>query len=228
MLEILLSQRVRLKFWGADSAHTLDTPTVSRLSRLFDGGARGVPGLSDLAWWGAPLSRPLSQQHRNEPQHQVHQPQLGTTSISSWRGIRGRDRIIKDPRPTSRLQCIRRPHVTMLPTLARRMAQAAGKATTTNTATASSASSISSPSRLKKVWPPDFSKLSKQEQLHFEKRYKRRVSHIAQRPRWNKMIQLAQLTTITCMGQAPRWLRGWILTVGSCRGVQRHVHGLEG
>ncbi|KAK0740427.1 hypothetical protein B0T18DRAFT_330581 [Schizothecium vesticola] len=86
----------------------------------------------------------------------------------------------------------------MFPTLARRMAQAAGKATTTNAATASSASStIPSPSRLKKMWPPDFSKLSKQEQLHFEKRYKRRVSHIAQRPRWNKMIQLAQLTTIT-------------------------------
>lgn len=144
--------------------------------------------------------------------------------------IRDRDGIIdiKGPLPTGGLQSIRRPHAAMLPTLARRMAQAAGKATTTNTATASSASSISSPSRLKKVWPPDFSKLSKQEQLHFEKRYKRRVSHIAQRPRWNKMIQLAQLTTITCMEQASVVWRGWALTVGSCRGVQRHVYGLEG
>ncbi|KAK1834521.1 hypothetical protein QBC39DRAFT_343302 [Podospora conica] len=85
----------------------------------------------------------------------------------------------------------------MFPTLARRMAQAAEKAATKSKATTSSASSLSSPSRLKKVWPPDFSKLSQQEQLHFEKRYKRRVAHIAQRPRWNKMIQLAQLTTIT-------------------------------
>ena len=85
----------------------------------------------------------------------------------------------------------------MFPTFVRRMAKAAGEATKTATATASS--TITSPYRLKKVWPPDFSKLSKQEQLHFEKRYKRRVSHIAQRPRWNKLIQLAQLSTITCM-----------------------------
>lgn len=51
--------------------------------------------------------------------------------------------------------------------------------------------------KTKKVWPPDFSKLSPQEQFRFEKRYKRRVKHISARPRWNKMVKLAQLFSIT-------------------------------
>jgi hypothetical protein len=76
----------------------------------------------------------------------------------------------------------------MLPTIARRMAQAAKP----------QISASIGPSKLKKQWPPDFSKLSPQEQLRFEKRYKRRIHHIAQRPKWNKMIQLAQLFTISC------------------------------
>ncbi|KAK0613350.1 hypothetical protein B0T14DRAFT_569410 [Immersiella caudata] len=75
----------------------------------------------------------------------------------------------------------------MLPTLVRRMAQA-GKP---------HVEFALGPSKLKKQWPPDFSKLSPQEQLKFEKRYKRRIHHIAQRPKWNKMIQLAQLFTIS-------------------------------
>jgi hypothetical protein len=56
-------------------------------------------------------------------------------------------------------------------------------------------------SRLKKVWPPDFSKLSPGEQLKFEKRYKRRVRLAAARPLWNKVIKLTQLFSITCMGR---------------------------
>jgi len=77
---------------------------------------------------------------------------------------------------------------TMLPTLVRRMAQAAKPQIPTPAA----------PSKLKKVWPPDFSKLSPQEQLRFEKRYKRRLRHIAQRPTWTKMVKLAQYFTISC------------------------------
>ncbi|EGO56062.1 hypothetical protein NEUTE1DRAFT_146847 [Neurospora tetrasperma FGSC 2508] len=49
----------------------------------------------------------------------------------------------------------------------------------------------------KKTWPPDFKTMSPQEQLKYEKRYKRKIHHIAQRPRWNKMVQLAQLGTIS-------------------------------
>ncbi|KAK1754415.1 hypothetical protein QBC47DRAFT_383863 [Echria macrotheca] len=75
----------------------------------------------------------------------------------------------------------------MLPTLMRRMAQAAKTQITTQ----------ATPSKLKKVWPPDFSKLSPQEQLRFEKRYKRRLRHIAQRPTWTKMVKLAQYFTIS-------------------------------
>lgn len=51
----------------------------------------------------------------------------------------------------------------------------------------------------KKSWPPDFKTMSPQEQLKYEKRYKRKLHHIAQRPRWNKIVQLAQLGTISCM-----------------------------
>ena len=54
------------------------------------------------------------------------------------------------------------------------------------------------PYKLKKVWPPDFTKLSKADQLRFEKRYKRRLRLMGARPRWNKMLKLVQLVSITC------------------------------
>lgn len=50
----------------------------------------------------------------------------------------------------------------------------------------------------KKVWPPDFTRLSPQEQLRFEKRYKRRVALASARPRWVKFIKLVQLFSVTC------------------------------
>ncbi len=74
----------------------------------------------------------------------------------------------------------------MFPTLVRRLAQSAKPQI-----------NATSPSKLKKVWPPDFSKLSYAEQLRYEKRYKRRVAHISARPRWDKFIKLTQLFTIT-------------------------------
>ncbi|KAL1900908.1 hypothetical protein Sste5346_001969 [Sporothrix stenoceras] len=49
----------------------------------------------------------------------------------------------------------------------------------------------------KKVWPPDFTRLSPQEQLRFEKRYKRRVALASARPRWVKFVKLVQLFSIT-------------------------------
>ncbi|KAH8906797.1 hypothetical protein BR93DRAFT_968365 [Coniochaeta sp. PMI_546] len=75
----------------------------------------------------------------------------------------------------------------MLPTLLRRAAQG-------------SRSQLDLPNvafKLKKVWPPDFTKLSPQEQLRLEKKYKRRAQLATARPTWNKAIKLAQLFTIT-------------------------------
>lgn len=49
----------------------------------------------------------------------------------------------------------------------------------------------------KKVWPPDFKRLSLQEQLKFEKKFKRRLAIKAERPLWDKSIKLVQLFTVT-------------------------------
>ncbi|KAB5583542.1 hypothetical protein GE09DRAFT_304736 [Coniochaeta sp. 2T2.1] len=51
--------------------------------------------------------------------------------------------------------------------------------------------------KLKKVWPPDFTKLTPQEQFRLEKKYKRRAQLATARPTWNKVMKLAQLFTIT-------------------------------
>ncbi|KAI3338343.1 hypothetical protein F4824DRAFT_458884 [Ustulina deusta] len=54
-----------------------------------------------------------------------------------------------------------------------------------------------SPYKPKKVWPPDFSKLSEKEQFKFERRYKRRLKLASARPRWDKLVRLAQLGSVT-------------------------------
>lgn len=56
----------------------------------------------------------------------------------------------------------------------------------------------------KKVWPPDFTRLSPQEQLRFEKRYKRRVALASARPRWVKFVKLVQLFSVTCESEGER------------------------
>ncbi|ROT35142.1 hypothetical protein SODALDRAFT_78397 [Sodiomyces alkalinus F11] len=78
----------------------------------------------------------------------------------------------------------------MFPTLFRLASQA-------SEAAESSVPAASGPFQLKKVWPPDFTKLSPQAQLRFEKKYKRRVALKHARPRWNKAIKLVQLVTVT-------------------------------
>ncbi|KXH36467.1 hypothetical protein CSIM01_04982 [Colletotrichum simmondsii] len=74
----------------------------------------------------------------------------------------------------------------MLPTIVRRAAEAAGSKFTVFT----------NPYRTKKVWPPNFTNLSPQSQLRFEKKYKRRLALVYARPRWNKAVKLAQLATV--------------------------------
>ena len=74
----------------------------------------------------------------------------------------------------------------MFPTLVRRLAQTAARqqlnAATTNPVY-----------KLKKVWPPDMKSMSVQQQLRFEKKYKRRLMYATARPRWDKFVRFAQL-----------------------------------
>lgn len=81
----------------------------------------------------------------------------------------------------------------MFPTLLRRAAQ---EARPSNPAFIRQIRELYPP---KKVWPPDFKRLSVQEQLRFEKKYKRRLALATSRPRWNKLMKLVQLFSITCM-----------------------------
>lgn len=55
----------------------------------------------------------------------------------------------------------------------------------------------------KKVWPPDYKRLSPQEQLKYEKKYKRRTRLAMARPRWDKSMKLIQLFSIVCMLRRP-------------------------
>ncbi|OAA71034.1 hypothetical protein LEL_09625 [Akanthomyces lecanii RCEF 1005] len=78
----------------------------------------------------------------------------------------------------------------MIPTLVRRLAQPAKEAAIKST-------QASNFPQTKKVWPPNFKELSHQQQLRFEKKYKRRVSRANYSPRWDKGVKYAQLATIT-------------------------------
>jgi hypothetical protein len=45
--------------------------------------------------------------------------------------------------------------------------------------------------------------MTAQQQLRFEKKYKRRLKLATARPRWDKMVRLAQLFTMTCAQWPP-------------------------
>ncbi|EGS23056.1 uncharacterized protein CTHT_0015410 [Thermochaetoides thermophila DSM 1495] len=87
----------------------------------------------------------------------------------------------------------------MFPNLTRRLAQVAKPQTeqAAANATAVTPPAAASPYKLKKVWPPDFKSMTPQQQLRFEKKYKRRLKLKMERPRWNKFVKLAQLVTTT-------------------------------
>ncbi|KAI1175123.1 hypothetical protein F4777DRAFT_579248 [Nemania sp. FL0916] len=95
----------------------------------------------------------------------------------------------------------------MLPTLVRRLApsrpaaasmfaNATKRATAPAPAPMTRAEYVHGNYKRKKVWPPDFSKLSEKQKFKFEKRYKRRVLLATQRPRWDMLIRLMQLGSI--------------------------------
>jgi hypothetical protein len=77
----------------------------------------------------------------------------------------------------------------MFPTLVRRLAQTAKLRF--------NAAGINQTYKLKKVWPPDIKNMTSQQQLRFEKKYKRRLKLATARPRWDKFVRLAQLCTMT-------------------------------
>jgi hypothetical protein len=52
--------------------------------------------------------------------------------------------------------------------------------------------------RAKRLWPPDFKKLTGKEKFRLERRYKRRVKLKWARPGWTKGVKLAQLGSIVC------------------------------
>lgn len=52
------------------------------------------------------------------------------------------------------------------------------------------------PYKARKVWPPNFKQLTVQQQLRFEKKYKRRIILASRAPRWVKFVKTAQLLTI--------------------------------
>lgn len=53
------------------------------------------------------------------------------------------------------------------------------------------------PYKTRKVWPPNFAQLSPQQQLRFEKKYKRRIYLASHSPKWNKTARLLQFVMIT-------------------------------
>lgn len=52
--------------------------------------------------------------------------------------------------------------------------------------------------KAKRLWPPDFEKLSTKHQFRLERRYRRRSKLKWARPRWTKAVKIAQLSSIVC------------------------------
>ncbi|KYK55272.1 hypothetical protein DCS_07235 [Drechmeria coniospora] len=81
----------------------------------------------------------------------------------------------------------------MFPTLIRRLAQPAGNSVPKQVPL----TAATNPYKARKVWPPNFTELNHQQQLRFEKKYKRRIYLASRSPRWEKGVKFAQLATIT-------------------------------
>ncbi|UNI19943.1 hypothetical protein JDV02_006085 [Purpureocillium takamizusanense] len=80
----------------------------------------------------------------------------------------------------------------MFATLVRRMAQSAKEPLAKQVPLNAAAN----PYKARKVWPPNFKELNHQQQLRFEKKYKRRILLAGKSPRWDKGVKFAQLATI--------------------------------
>ncbi|KAE8448834.1 hypothetical protein EG329_008836 [Mollisiaceae sp. DMI_Dod_QoI] len=54
----------------------------------------------------------------------------------------------------------------------------------------------SNPFKARRLWPPDFSKISTKHQFRLERKYKRRAKLKWARPRWTKFVKTMQLGSI--------------------------------
>lgn len=54
------------------------------------------------------------------------------------------------------------------------------------------------PYKAKRLWPPDFTKLSQKHQFRLERKYRRRAKLKWARPAWNKGVKLAQMGSAAC------------------------------
>ncbi|KAI9158560.1 hypothetical protein HJFPF1_06558 [Paramyrothecium foliicola] len=88
----------------------------------------------------------------------------------------------------------------MFPTLIRRLAQPAKESAGKSAAAFNAAAN---PYKTRKVWPPNFKELNHQQQLRFEKKYKRRILLANRSPRWEKGVKYAQLATIAGWSSIP-------------------------
>ncbi|KAF4462991.1 hypothetical protein FALBO_10186 [Fusarium albosuccineum] len=80
----------------------------------------------------------------------------------------------------------------MFPTLFRRMAASPKGPVLKKTPL----SVANNPYKARKVWPPNFKQLTHQQQLRFEKKYKRRIVLASRAPGWEKAVKTAQLLTL--------------------------------
>ena len=83
------------------------------------------------------------------------------------------------------------------------------------------------PYKAKRIWPPDFSKLSPKHQFRLERRYKRRAKLKWARPRWTKGVKLAQWGSGICVSDSgPGYLEMVAYNGYSCINIWSLVHGL--
>lgn len=80
----------------------------------------------------------------------------------------------------------------MLSNTARRLAQAANQASKRSPLTIAN-----NPYKTRKVWPPNFADLSPQQQLRFEKKYKRRIYLAHHSERWDRGVRMVRFVMVS-------------------------------
>ncbi|KAI0376382.1 hypothetical protein F5Y04DRAFT_211034 [Hypomontagnella monticulosa] len=116
----------------------------------------------------------------------------------------------------------------MIPTIIRRMAGGPIPPKLRNSTMTPLTGIYNSRYKPKKVWPPDFSKLSEKEQFRFERRYKRRVKLATARPRWDKLVRLTQLFSVTFVLIYSVLFMDWNTEKQPFQGVRDTVFGAFG
>jgi hypothetical protein len=53
------------------------------------------------------------------------------------------------------------------------------------------------PYKTRKVWPPNFAELTPQQQLRFEKKYKRRIYLASYSPKWDKGVRMVRFLGVS-------------------------------